>query len=242
MIEVAAPTRGREGDWDAPPPRPIQRRRPLPGTRAVVGALLVALAAVGLFVASTSAAARGRVHVVVATRDLAVGDRIRAGDVGLQLVELPAATRRQTFASIAELDGTLVVGPLAKGEVVQRASVLSRDRTPPFREVSLQMDAAQAKAVSPGDAVDILLTTGAGETTRTDIVAASVRVLRVGSGGQGFGSDQKPSMTFAVSSLEEVTRLVQAVHVGTVTLVRANGFADQAPSPSAGAAGRTSAP
>src|SRR4051812_10364383 len=98
MIEVEAPTRSRAGEMEEHLPRPIHRRRSLPGTRAVVGALLVALAAVGLFVASTSASARGRVHVVVATRDLAIGDHIGSGEIGLQQVELPAATRRRTFA------------------------------------------------------------------------------------------------------------------------------------------------
>jgi Flp pilus assembly protein CpaB len=243
MIEVKAPDRARDDEWAAPSSRPIRRRRSLPGTRAVVGALLVCLAAVGLYVAATSASARGRVHVAVATRDMAPGDRIGPGDVELQLVELPGPTRHRVFASTALLEGDLVIGPVGKGEVIQQATVLSKDRTPPFREVTLQIDAAQAKAVASGDAVDVLLTTGTGDTTRTAVVAAGIRVLRIGSSGQGFGTDPKPPITFAVASIDEVNQLVQAVHIGSITLVRSNGFRDQvSTAPTGAAATRVIAP
>src|SRR5687768_12145708 len=70
-----------------PPPRIIQRRPGLPGTRAVVGGLLMALAAIGVFLAYADAS-RGPSDPIVITRHaIRVGEVLEATDLRVVIVE-----------------------------------------------------------------------------------------------------------------------------------------------------------
>jgi Flp pilus assembly protein CpaB len=194
----------------------------------MVGGFLVAVAAVGLFAAYARAADRDRARYVVASHDIGVGSRIAAGDLALEAMRLPKATQRSAFSDPSGVVGRLVVGPLARGELVQAASVLARDRTPPFREVVLRVDAPQVGAVTEGDTVDVLVSTGSAETTTTEVVVGGVRVLRLADRARGIGSDGKQDVAFAVSSFDEARLLVEASRAGSLTLVRSTGFPPQA--------------
>ena len=210
-------------------PRTITRRRALPGGRAVAGGFLVAVAAVGIFAAYAGTQQHGRAQYVVAAHDLTAGTRLKATDVALVALDLPEAARRHAFRTAADLDGSLVLGPVARGELVQPGSILPAGKTPPFREVTVAVEAAQTRGITEGDTVDVLVTSGTGEATRTEVVAGGVRVLRVGDHSQGIGGDSKPAVTFALQNFDDVARLVEASHIGSLTLVRANGFPGQAP-------------
>jgi Flp pilus assembly protein CpaB len=156
-----------------------------------------------------------------------MGQRLHSGDVRLVSMEVPDGQRAHLFDRVADLEGRLVIGPVAKGEVVQSGSLLPPDRTPPFRQLTIPVDAPQAKAVEAGDTVDVLVTTGSAETTRTDVVVGAARILRITAGSQSLAGDSRPSVTFALATFEDVDRLVEASHRGTLTLVLANGFTGQ---------------
>jgi len=193
----------------------------------VAGGFLVALAAVGLFAAYAGAANQGRQRVAVARHDLAVGSRLKASDIELVAVQVPRASRTSLFTDPSRLDGRLVIGPVGKGELVQASSVLGRNRTPPFREVTLRVDAPQAQSIAEGDSVDVLVSTGTGQTARTEVVVGGVRVLRLADAARGLGSEGKQSVTFAVGSFDDARLLVAAAQAGSLTLVRSTGFAPQ---------------
>jgi Flp pilus assembly protein CpaB len=205
----------------------VQHRRTLPGSRAVVGGFLVAAAAVGIFAAIAGAQHRGHAQYVVAAHDLAVGTRLKAGDLASVELDLPQSARNHAFVEAGRLEGSLVIGPVAKGELVQPASILASGKPPPYREVTVAVDAQQVSSVAQGDTVDVLVTTGANESSRTDVVLGGARVLRIGDRTDGIGGDSKPAVTFGLQTFDDVTRIVQASHVGSLTIVRANGFASQ---------------
>jgi len=69
--------------------RQIRRRRSLPGSRAVVGGLLVAAAAVGAFGTYAAASDGPSDSVVVLTRDVGPGERLDAEDLAV-VVEMRA--------------------------------------------------------------------------------------------------------------------------------------------------------
>jgi Flp pilus assembly protein CpaB len=217
----------------------VHRRQALPGSRAVVGGFLVAAAAVGIFAAYAGAQHRGQAQYVVAAHDLAVGTRLKPADLATVTLDLPQSSRGHAFMEAGWLDGSLVIGPVAKGELLQPGSVLAAGKPPPFREVTVAVDAQQVGGVAQGDTVDVLVTTGANESTRTDVVVGGARVLRIGDRPGGIGGDAKPPVTFALQTFDDVTRIVQASHVGSLTMVRANGFGSQPVtfSPSQSAAG-----
>lgn len=203
-----------------------------------MGGFLVALAAVGLFGTYAQAQRASDTRFAVAARDLPVGTRLSRNDVVMVAMDLPDTASTRAFPRVGLVEGQLLIGPVAKGELVQAGSVLPQDRTPPFREITVQVDAGQARSVAAGDTVDVLVTSGTAEAPRTDVVVGGARIIRVGGTGQSFSSsDAKPPVTFAVSTFEDVTRLVQASHAGSLTLVRANGFAPQSPTFRAGAPG-----
>ena len=232
MVQTEVSTRALHRGADgapSPPPRTIARRRALPGGRAVVGGFLVALAAVGIFAAYAGAQRRGVQRYVLAAHDLAVGARLKAGDTTLVAIDLPEQSRAHAYRSAAAVEGSLVIGPVAKGELIQPGSVLAAGRTPPFRELTVSVDGAQARGLSEGDSVDILVTTGSAEATHTDVVVGGARVLRIGDRSGGIGGDGKPPVTFALQTFDDVARVLEASHVGALTLVRANGFPAQPP-------------
>src|SRR3954471_4712183 len=116
----------------APPPvstngaaatRTVRRRRTLPGGRAVVGGFLVALSAVGVFSAWTASTSGPSQRYVVATHDIAPGDRIARGDLTVVALDLPDAQRHHAFTDLDLLVGATALAPLADGQLVQSSDV-----------------------------------------------------------------------------------------------------------------------
>lgn len=197
--------------------RVVRRRRSLPGGRAALGALLVAAAAVGTFTAASGATADPRQSYVVARSDLAVGHRLTSDDLATARVDLPAFMRSRAYPA-GETDalvGSVVLGPLGRGELVQRSSI-ARHR--PGRQVSFPIDPARAVggALQPGEFVDVVATLDG--RTRTVVEAARVASLR--SRGGLAGGDSLV-VTLDIASADAAVALVNALDKGDLTLVRA---------------------
>src|SRR5204863_5475738 len=97
----------------------LRTHRGLPARRAIAGGVLVAVAALGLFTAFFRADSAGRDQLVVATHALPAGTRLRANDLQLVPMPVPAAQRARAFRSVDSLVGRLVIGPIGDGELVQ---------------------------------------------------------------------------------------------------------------------------
>ena len=128
---LTEPTRDRipspNGDAGAAP-RTIRRRRTLPGSRAVVGGLLVAVAAVGTYAVATGAGGDAGTAYLAAAQDLPAGHRIERTDLGTVDADLPLATRARVFTDPDSLVGSVTLGPMHEGELVQSGAVLRRQR------------------------------------------------------------------------------------------------------------------
>ncbi|HWI04150.1 MAG TPA: SAF domain-containing protein, partial [Acidimicrobiales bacterium] len=122
------------------PARVVRRRRGLPGSRAVVGGLLVAAAAVGLFAAATRSAGGPTRSYVVARQELAAGTRLQASDLELMPMELAPAVRARVFDSAQVLVGATLVSPLGAGELVQSSAVVARKADTASRELSFTLE------------------------------------------------------------------------------------------------------
>ena len=201
--------------------RSTLRRSALPGGRALVGGFLIACAALGLFASYSHATERHLRPVAVAAHDLAAGQKITAADVRIVRLDLPAELARHTASTASRLAGQVITGPLAAGEVVQTGELLSPGQLPTFRELTIQVDAPQLRALTPGDTTDILVTLGTGENSRTEIVASGANVLQLPKSASAL--DAKPSVTLGLPSFDAVYRVVEASHAGVITLVRSTG-------------------
>jgi len=212
---------GRDGETNGA--RPLRRRRPLPGGRAVVGGFLVALAAVGVFAGYTSATSDGRVPYLVARHDLSLGHRITRADLGTLPMDLPALLRSKVYREPSQLVGALVIGPVTRGELVQASNVLAGAGSPVDRQISFPIDSARAVngQLRPGEWVDVLATYGTGADGYTTAVVRGARIADR-SEARGALSDRGDEViTLAVPRDADTLAVAHAVSAGTVILVRA---------------------
>lgn len=231
MAETTLST-GREPrrNGDANGARPLRRRRALPGGRAVVGGFLVSVAAVGIFAGYTSATADTREPYLVARRDLPLGHRVSATDLGTLPMDLPAPLRSRSYRDASQLVGAVVIGPVSKGELVQSSDVLSHPEGPPGRQISFPIESARAVdgQLRRGEFVDVLATYGSGADGYTVVVVQGARVAdRSDSQGSLSGSGDEV-VTLAVPEASDALAVAHAVNAGAVTLVRAGGPASGA--------------
>ena len=107
--------------------RPVLRRKGLPSGRAVTGALLVAVAAVGVFAAIQNANKGPSTEYVVVRDAVPLGERLTADERRVAQDRAAAVVgRRGRFTGIDQVVGDVTIAPLAAGELVQRSSVVRR--------------------------------------------------------------------------------------------------------------------
>ncbi len=219
--------------------RPLVRRRGLPGGRAVVGGFLVALAAVGIFAAYTGATSDGRQQFVVAATDLAIGHRIEPADLTQAAMDLPPGVRARAWRHPSLLVGAVVVGPVAKGELVQAGDVVAGDAAGDQPQISFPIESARAVDgdLKVGELVDVVATFDAGGGGQTRLVVANARVVDRSHPDRTLGDGGKEVVTLAVPTREATVAVAHAASSGEVTLVRVTGHTRPAGRGGPGSAG-----
>jgi Flp pilus assembly protein CpaB len=205
--------------------RQLARRRPLPGGRAVVGGFLVAVAAVGIFAAWSGVTADSRERYVVARHDLAIGRKVTKADLAFQPMDLPPLVRSRSFQDPSLLVGSVVVGPVARGELVQASDVVSRPGGHVGRELSFRIDRARAVdgQLEPGEFVDVLASYGTGADAYTVTVLRGARLVQRSEPRRALDGAGDEVVTLAMPNGADALAMAHAVNAGTVTLVRAGG-------------------
>ncbi|MEA3019812.1 MAG: hypothetical protein QOI47_1336 [Actinomycetota bacterium] len=222
LATMPAPTTNGRG------PKPVTRRRSLPGGRAVLGGFLVAVSATGVF-ATWSAASRGpSTRYVVVTADVAPGERIERRDLALVALDLPDAQRRMAFTDMRVLVGAVALGPLAHGQLVQVSEVAKPLGAPERAQISLRIEpgAAVGGELRPGDLIDVIATYTAGGKPETSTISHGAIVVKLIAGERGVGSGGSMVVVLAVRP-GELEPIATAASAGHVTLARTTGVADQ---------------
>lgn len=210
----------------------------LPGGRAVVGALLVSLAAVGVLAAYVSASAGPQGTFVVARRPIDVGQRIDPEDLRVERIDLPPSVAAQAFDDLEGLTGSVAVAPITEGQLVARSAVRVGAHsgsgpddgagTPTAREFSFAVERERALdgQLARGEQVDLLATFGNGDRATTIVAARAVPIIRLSDQGKGsIGAGGKLVLTIALDDIDTVTRLAHATQVAAITVVRSTGAA-----------------
>lgn len=121
------------------------------------------------------------------------------------------------------LVGRVLASTLAEGELVQGSALAQRGPVAGEREVSFSADPTRSlgQRIGLGDVVDLYATSGQGETSRTSVVARSVRVIdrQARQGAAGF------IYTVALADPDAVESVVAAAAAGSLTVVRATAAA-----------------
>jgi Flp pilus assembly protein CpaB len=195
----------------------------------VVGALLIVLAAVGVFMAYTDATRGPTDPVVIARRAIRVGETIEADDLRVVRADLPTAATG-SFDQVASLVGRVALGPIGAGEIVQAGSVTDDRATSLGQEVALALPREQVAVgrLKQGERVDVFVT----RDDRTTSVVRGAQVVQIGTEGDGsLTSDREVSIVVSVPTGEAAAALVHALRTGDVTVVRSTftEFVDEAP-------------
>ncbi len=203
---------------DVPPRRVVRRSTGLPGGRAVVGGVLIALAAVGTFVSWRQASSPPRHAYAVSTRPLQPGDPLTADDIRYEHIDLPAGLADRAFDVPADIEGRVLVAPMGEGELLQAGVVSDQGERDAAAEVSLALDRDLAVdgRLRPGDTVDVYATVD----DATSAVATGLRVFAVSTGGGSFADGSEVTVTLGLGSPDEQVAVIHAARAGKVTLVR----------------------
>lgn len=201
------------------PSRTVARPAGVPGARAVVGGVLVALSGLATFVMWSRAIGTPEHAYAVAADSLGPGDPVGPDAVRWVRIDLPAGVAGAAFQDAAGLEGRVALAPIAEGELIQAASLSDQGGHEPTAELSIAL--ARERAVNgrlrPGDLVDVYATTREGGTSR---VAAGIRVLDLSEAGGTFDGGGDLTVTLGVSDADEQLELVDAATNGAVTLIR----------------------
>lgn len=209
-----------------PGQRTIRPFRPLPSGRAVVGGLLVVLAAVGAFVVTGQEVEDKRLPYFVAASELPPGHVIGPADVRPELLDLPPALAQTSVSQSAQEDliGAVVLGPLGAGELIQRAAL-----TPPGAagqsnsavEFSFILPEGRTpRSLRPGEHVAMLSTTGRDDNAVTTVVVADAIVTDFVVDDEGFASSGDVVVTLAIEDADDVLEAVNAAQATDVTVLR----------------------
>ncbi len=206
------------------PVRTVRRRRGLPGSRAVVGGLLVALAAVGMFAASSRSGAAPRHSYVVVTHALAAGARLQASDLELVTMDLGPELRAHAFEGRQVLLGATLIAPLGSGELVQASTVVARKGEAASRELTFTLERGRVSpGVKEGERTDLLATWGTGNDAFTSVVVRQALIVGLERPRTSSGDSGPATVTVAVDDPNDALALAHATQLAKITLVRATG-------------------
>lgn len=194
-----------------------------PNTRTIVGALLVSTAGLGAFVAVTSTGSADHQTIIVASRPIAIGERIESSALSTASVERGSPLTSHGFTTTDSVLGAVALAPLGEGELVQRSAVLTGGPPEPAREFSFPVDRERALNgdLRAGERVDVLATYGSGTDATTTVLARDARVIRITDAKTGsLGSSGKLILTLALSSADQLLDAVHAAQVASLTIVR----------------------
>lgn len=226
----------------------IRPRRSLPGGRAVIGAFLVIVAAVGTFGAYLQATAAPSTSYMVARSDLQIGDVIEEGDlVGGDArflavpMDLPETQASRAFTSSArdaqQLLGQVVVAPVRAGDLLTRSMFIAVAEAGPGVSLSfsLPFDRALAGRIGAGELVDVIATFPAAGSTpsETRVVARGVSVIAAPSASDGINGG-RVTLTVEVPDLETAQRIQHAVDTAEVAILRGADPDSTTPAPATG--------
>lgn len=201
----------------------LGRKASLPRGRAVLGGLLVALSAVGLLMAHNAATRTDDSRWLVATSDIALGERIEAGDLGLAPMQLAETTRRRAFRDGDDVVGRTATATIEAGDLIQRSDIgRTEPASGPARRLTVALPTANALGgdIGPGDRVTIL----AADSEGAVVVAQHAMVRAVSSPRSGLGSDDELEVTVVVADEATAAAVLAAAARDAVALIGAAEF------------------
>ncbi|MVF12531.1 Flp pilus assembly protein CpaB [Ketobacter sp. MCCC 1A13808] len=181
---------------------------------------------------SSFEAERESIEVVVASRDLKVGDTVSAQTASIRKIpKIYVPADAATPAQFSQIEGMPIIHPVKSGEPILSVHVstskvegLSSLLKEGERAITIPVSSQDTFSgfLAPGDTIDLMITLKDGEDSRTVPLAQNLRVLATGSdlddGVPEVSKRRYSEITLGVSPLY-ATRLIHAQSVGDITLL-----------------------
>ena len=203
--------------------RTIKPRRGLPSGRAVVGALLVTVAAVGSFAAASRGESGLDDSYLVITRRVDAGTPVRSDDLQLVLMQLPPVAAANALRSTASVEGATAIHDLTAGDLLSvndfvPAPHVEGETVGAVHEFALPVPHDRiAASTTAGDRVTVLATLRIHDELATVVAVEDALVL-------GWYTDDGLSrtgvLTLALEEADTVTGLAHMAVDGEITAVR----------------------
>lgn len=206
---------------DVPAARQIGRPTWI-NARTVLGVALFAVAFAGG--RQVLAGAEATTPVLVATRDLARGEVIEAGDLRSVGVDLPSEILATYATSVRALEGAVATRAVRAGELLPHAWFSETgDRVGDGRSITVPLspDHAVGGELQPGDHVDVYATFDSGDVrARTSLLVREAEIVEVvSSEGVIMGDQALVGITLSVTP-DEAGRLAFAIRTAELDLAR----------------------
>ncbi|QYG93686.1 hypothetical protein HC251_15485 [Iamia sp. SCSIO 61187] len=193
----------------------------------MVGGLLVAVAAVGIFAAVSGAGRGPSTRYYVAARDIAPGSTLGPDDLEAVAIEVPDRLEGRVFSDPDALVGAIAVGPLSEGELIQAGGLATgTDAEIPTFSVAVAQADANAGELSRGDYVHVLATYGTDTSATTVTLSADARVVSLSEDDDSLAAAGQVVVRLQVPTAEERIAIVNASTAGKISLIRVSGAED----------------
>jgi len=200
----------------------ITPRRGLPSGRALIGGLLVTLAALGSFAVATAGSEGPGTEYLVLSVPVAAGDTITLTTVALEAMELSPALIASSLTTTDGLEGAIALRDLRAGELLATDDLIAApsidgqtirgmheltfavplDRTPP--------------GLRRGDRVTILGTA----VDTTTVAVEDALVLMIDTRPEQIGSSGRGVLTIAIEDAGSVMTITHVTLTAEITVVR----------------------
>ena len=205
--------------------RTIRQHRALPSSRAVVGALMITLAAVGAFAIGQRGEGEPATRYVVVAAALAPGARIDASHVAMRAMDLDAGVAAQAFGHVNLVVGAVALAPMNPGQLLQSADLVLAtkvdDRVLVGHELTFPVERDRIpQNLRRGERVAVLATYGTGSEARTTTTAQQAVVLGFETDGDTIGTKRSARLTVLLSDPSMVIETAHASQAADITIVR----------------------
>jgi Flp pilus assembly protein CpaB len=202
--------------------RRVAGRSSRPNGRAALGALLVVLSGVGLYIATVSSTKERMTTYVVAAKDITRGHIVTPADVRTEPMRLGSGVSQRAFPDPSVLVGAVALVPLSAGELIQVSAVQQGGAA--LRDMSFPIEASRAVAgdISPGDRIDVVATFDRDGATVTETVLRGLDVLAIDGTTLDAASSTPLVIRVGVNDHTQQEVLAHAVNSAKLFVVRAN--------------------
>lgn len=204
------------------PRHAIVARRSLPSGRALGGALLVTLAALGSFLLATSGDDGPSTSYLVLDRSVALGETLSPGAVRFEPMELSDQLAADSLTSTEGIDGATALRDLRAGELISprdlaAAALVDGEPQASIHELAFAIPLERTPSgLTAGDRVTVLGTL----TGVTRVAVEDAAVLAVDTEPEQLRASGLGILTLAVEEAQTVLEIAHATQTAELTIVR----------------------